>query len=398
MIQVKKPEIKTQKFNLENEDKPIVEPTTRTSEDVHGGDEITQSVGHQRFAQQQASPEQEKTEKQGEQEDNEKQNETGEQEEGEEQEQGQKEQEGQREQSEQEKENENGEENGEKEKEEGQEKESEQEEGEKNETEEQEQTEQKQDQSETGKENQEEEPKEGQKQTEERNAEQVFKLEKGKLFLELYKLIEYLSDEEKTLTPEPISQIQTLNVKKLMFRQYERKQLSSYYEYRERTEIILILDTSGSMTWIQDDLNVFFSVALKRKDVQIFIAPNGVIEEKYNEKTKNFQEIEHEKAMQSIIESGLPVIYIGDYDGANTPVELSHANRVFWVCTETRYKRFAQHDWVNYSEEDFRGFFGRAWNITEIVQVLKEFAKHIQQTRFWLDLHENDIEEPEDDE
>ena len=392
MIKVKKPEIKTQKFNLENEEKPIVEPLTMTSEDVHGGDEVTQSVDDQRFAQQEPSPEQEtKQEEQAEQElnkkegqnetepenakkqeqeyseeqeDNEKQNETGEQEEGEKQEQGQ---EGQNEEPQAQ-----SEENGEEETEEGEEYEEE------NETE------------------SEEESKEY-----EENSKQAFELKKETiqhLHLELYRLIEYMSDEAKVLTPEPVSQTQSLNVKKLLFRQFEKKPLNDYYYYRERTETILVLDNSGSMQWLETTLNTFFTVALKRRDVQVFLAPNGVIEEEYNTKTRQFEEIDHEIAMKKIIQSGLPVIYLGDFDGADTPIELSWHTKVYWICTETRYKYFEQHSWVSYHEEDFHGFFGRAWNIKEIIQVLQEFSKHIQQPHFWLDLHKDDIEEPEDDE
>ena len=370
VIKVKKPQLLENKFNLENEEKPIVEPLTMTSEDVHGGDEITQSVDDQRFAQQEPSKEQEESEQ-------EEQEQTGEQNEEE-----KEKQEGENEETEREQ---TGEQETEQEREEKETEKSEQEEENK---EEQEQTEEQEQEQESEEENEEKE----------KNSEQAFKLKKEalRLHLELYRLIEYLSNEEKALTPEP-SQTQALNIKKLIFRQFERKPLSSYYEYRERSEIILVLDTSGSMTWIKEALNTFFSVALKRKDIQVFIAPNGIIETTYDPKTKKFQEIEHENAMRTIIQSRLPVLYIGDFDGANTPVELSWHNKVFWVCTETRYKYFSEHDWVDYNEEQFKGFFGRAWNEKEIVLVLKEFAKHIMEPRFWLDLHKDeDFEEDEE--
>ena len=400
MIKVKKPQLLENKFHLEQEEKPIVEATTMTSEDVHGGDEITRSVDDQRFAQQQASEEQneentkeqeEEIQEQGEQNEGQEQNEEESEEEGEENEEETKEQTGEQteendseEQSEQEgQENENDDDDDDDDTEQGEQK------GAQNENIEQEE--------ESEEENEEKEHEEQTKENKEKNSEQAFELsKKGKIFLELYKLVEYLSDEEKMLTPEPVSQTQSLNVKKLLFRQYERKPISAYYYYKERSETILILDNSGSMSWLQTELDTFFNAALKRKDIQVFLAPNGIIEEEYNTKTKKFQEIEHERAMRTIVQSGLPVLYVGDFDGGDTPVELSWTNKIFWICTENRYKYFSEHDWMHYTENEYKGFFGRAWNFSEIVHILQEFAKHIMEPRFWLDLHKDeDFEEEE---
>ena len=385
MIKVRKPEIKQNKIHLENEEKPIVEPLMKVSEDFHGGDEVTQSVDDQRFALQQASQEQQnetqereqsKTEKEEAHEEEQEQKENTEEGENGEEHEGQQEQNGNTEQAKGQeqkgqKENEETEQNGEQNEE-------------KTEQEEQEESEEENEQTEENEEEQTEEKQE--------NTEQAFKLTgtKGKIFLELYRLIEYLQEEERQLTPEPVSQTQALNLKKLLFRQYERKSITSYYYYKQRSQAILVLDNSGSMQWLQEVLDTFFAVALKRKDVQVFIAPNGVIEDEYNEKTKKFQEISHEEAMRTIVQTGLPVLYIGDFDGANTPIELSWTNQVYWICTETRYKYFSEHDWVSYNEEQFKGFFGRAWNAEEIVLVIKEFAKHIQQSYFWYDKHKED--------
>jgi len=85
----------------------------------------------------------------------------------------------------------------------------------------------------------------------------------------------------------------------------------------------------------------------------------------------------------------LPVIYVGDFDGADTPIELSWSTRVYWVCTEKRYKYFRYHNGVRYNENNFKGFFGRAFDDKEIIAVLKEFVKNIQKQRFWYD--KNDI-------
>ena len=252
---------------------------------------------------------------------------------------------------------------------------------------------------------------EDQEDTTQYNTQQAFKINekhsiKRQLYLTFYRLVEYLSDEEKQPTLLP-GQTLVLNVKKLMMRQYERKPLNAYYYFRTRSQVFLILDNSGSMTWLIDELDTFFKAALKRKDVIIYVAPNGYIVSYYNDKTKRFEEISHEDAIQQIIKSSLPVVYIGDFDGANTPIELSWTNRVYWICPETRYKYFSHHNWVGrcvkvdshdnckdfqpYYEDDFKGFFGRTFDDEEMITVLKEFAKNVYKQRFWYDKH--DIED-----
>ena len=87
----------------------------------------------------------------------------------------------------------------------------------------------------------------------------------------------------------------------------------------------------------------------------------------------------------------LKVLYVGDYDGANTPIELSWKTKVFWLCPESRYRRFRSHDWVSYDEIAFRGFFARTYNANEMVQALKRFAGFAQFTRYWYDPHEREV-------
>ena len=236
---------------------------------------------------------------------------------------------------------------------------------------------------------------EEQEDTTQYNTQQAFEINekhsvKRQLYLTFYRLVEYLSDEEKhpTLLPGPTL---VLNVKKLMMRQYERKPLNAYYYFRTRSQVVLILDNSGSMDWLMDELDTFFKAALKRKDVIIYVAPNGYIQQYYNDKTKHFELIGHEDAIHRIVQSSLPVVYIGDFDGANTPIGLSWTNRVYWVCPETRYKYFKHHGWVRYNEDDFKGFFGRTFDDEEMITVLKEFAKNVYKQRFWYDKH--DIED-----
>jgi chemotaxis protein histidine kinase CheA len=526
-IKVIKPEVLYNEFHLEHEQKPVVEPTTKTSEDVHGGDEITQSMQDQRFAQQQTEEqqnnqpqcnniqlnyqqtndsstqaEQQHVQQNGTTEDNNETNQQQTQQKTEQQTENHQNNETQQQnqnvssqlddkQTEQQNNNDDSQQDESQSNNENQQNDqsqnnsdsrqnqqtTEQQQNNTQQTNENQQNDQSQNnqqqnelqnnndqQSETNQQQSEQQTNESQQTTEQQsgtnqndeteeqtlddsvsddyqeqeveeqeddydeeddyydydeeqedtpeyNTQQAFKINeehnvKRQLYLAFYRLVEYLSDEEKQPTLLP-GQTLVLNVKKLMMRQYERKPLNAYYYYRTRSQVVLMLDNSGSMEWLIDELSTFFEAALKRKDVQIYVAPNGHIEEYYNDKTKLFELIDHDYAIRQIIRSGLPVIYVGDFDGANTPIELSWTNRVYWICTETRYKYFSHHDWVGrclkedafgncedfrpYHEDDFKGFFGRAFNDKEIITVLKEFVKNVYKQRFWYDKH--DIED-----
>lgn len=450
-IIVKKPEILQNKYHYENEEKPIVDAQNKISENYHGGDEVTESVNDQRFAvneseqqnnqnseqnkeeteqqndtlsqqdseqtNQQSSEEQQSvndnkqqqtSEDQNEEEDNNQQTEQQNnddniehqqsssdqqtQDDNNEDEDQQNNQENEHQQSsdhqnqhtkDQQQNNQNSEQHDNNEDEQNEEENGQQSPEEEEDNEENEQS--SEDEEDTSED-------EEQENTTEYNTEEVAEISKKsriikKLYLEFYRLVEYLADEEKVPSTVPGQSI-ILNIRKLMFRQYEHKPISSYYYYKARSQVVLILDNSGSMDWLVEELNTFFKVALKRRDIEIYIAPNGNIEKYYDFRKKDFVEINHEDAMNQIRQSSLPIIYIGDFDGANTPVELSWTNRTYWICPETRYKYFKSHDWVKYDEEDFKGFFGRAFNDEEIIEVLQQFSKNVMKQKFWYDKHD----------
>jgi len=206
---------------------------------------------------------------------------------------------------------------------------------------------------------------------------------------EFYRFIEMIA-EEKTKIYD-YKDAEEYNVKKLMFRQFERKPLSSYRMVRARDTVILILDNSGSMAWWAENLRILAELALERSDVEVYIAPNGYIEGKLTAGGRSA--VSHEAFMKAT--KGRRIIYVGDFDGANTPILLSQNNDVIWVCPESRYRRFRSHDWVSYSEEDFKGAFLRVYDLDEMFCAIKKLLAHQHVGKAWIDLHEDD--EFEDD-
>jgi hypothetical protein len=198
---------------------------------------------------------------------------------------------------------------------------------------------------------------------------------------QFYRFLENFA-EEKTKVFD-VKSCDEYNVKKLMFRAYERRPLSYYKQSRIRDAIVLILDNSGSMDWWSENLQLLASLALNRKDVEAYIAPNGWIEEKLLPNGHRHT-VFHDDVVKKL--KGRRIMYVGDFDGANTPIVLSWANDVIWICPEERYRRFKSHDWVHYDESYFKGVFIRAWSLEEMFQGL---AKVCRFGNLWIDFHTN---------
>ena len=201
---------------------------------------------------------------------------------------------------------------------------------------------------------------------------------------EFYRFLEIIS-EERTKIFDPRT-AEEFNVKKMMLRPFERKPLNHYKQSRVRDSVIMILDNSGSMDWWAENLSILADLALSRNDVEIYIAPNGHVEERFDKSMRI--PVSHEAMIKGL--NGRKIIYVGDYDGANTPIELSWRNDVVWVCPESRYRRFNAHNWVKYSEYDFKGAFLRVYDLNEMFHAFKTLLSRQYVNGVWIDLHEND--------
>jgi len=195
---------------------------------------------------------------------------------------------------------------------------------------------------------------------------------------EFYRFIELIS-EEKTRTFDPMGNSE-YNVKKLLFRQYERKPLTSYKMSRVKESVVILLDNSGSMKWWADNLAILADLAMQRNDVEVYLAPNGYIEEMLYPK---HQLVNHDEIMKRL--RNRKIIYVGDFDGADTPIILSWYNDVIWVCPEERYLNFLDHDWVHYDESRFKGAFLRVFTLQELFSAFKKLLS-TPALRFWYDL------------
>jgi len=194
---------------------------------------------------------------------------------------------------------------------------------------------------------------------------------------EFYRFLEMVA-EEKTNVYDPVN-ADEYNVKKLMFRPYEKKPLNYYKMSRVRDAVVLILDNSGSMAWWSRNIQTLAELAMERNDVELYIAPNGYIEQAVYR--GELISVSHSEVVKRL--HGRRIIYVGDFDGADTPIELSWHNDVIWVCPESRYKHFLQHDWVHYDELQFKGAFARVFTLEEMFSAFKTVLSN---PRVWIDL------------
>jgi len=207
-----------------------------------------------------------------------------------------------------------------------------------------------------------------------------------KLSRALYDFIEYVADETKVFNNLYADYYEP---KKLMLRRYQGKSLNSTKLGKVRETIVVLLDNSGSMDWVREHVLDTARALIQRHDAEIYFVPNGYIETQLTKQGN--EQVKHENVINKIVSQQLKVLYLGDYDGANTPIELSWKTKVFWLCPESRCRRFRSHKWVHYDESAFRGFFARTYNANEMVQALKRFAGFAQFTRYWYDPHEREV-------
>ena len=222
------------------------------------------------------------------------------------------------------------------------------------------------------------------------NTDQVFTYTSAKnntkLSRALYDFIEYIADETRVFNNLSADYYEP---KKLMLRRYQGKSLNATKSGKVRETIVVLLDNSGSMDWVREHVLETARALIQRHDAEIYFTPNGYVETQLTKQGE--EQVKHENVINKIVSQQLKVLYLGDYDGANTPIELSWKTKVFWLCPESRYRRFRSHDWVSYDESDFRGFFARTYNANEMVQALKRFAGFAQFTRYWYDPHEREV-------
>lgn len=137
-----------------------------------------------------------------------------------------------------------------------------------------------------------------------------------------------------------------LDTRALVRRALTKEPLWKCYKDEIKNQVVVLIDNSGSMSHSNILMQVAFETASRMQNVKAFYMPNG---------QPDFLATDEEiKKLNEAINEAQVVLYIGDFDGANLPIELAYeGKKVLWVCPEmSRYENIEDHDWVYYTQKD----------------------------------------------
>lgn len=184
-----------------------------------------------------------------------------------------------------------------------------------------------------------------------------------------YRLVNDLADQRAGEEPGH----DVLSMKRLVRRAIDKRPLEKCRVNVIHEDIIVVLDDSGSMEWWANLLNALATLCVKRKDVRVFWAPNGRINDPYWERQQGRGSAKIEPFPVSI--QGLNVIYVGDFDGGDTPYNLAKAGaNVAWYCPENRYEDTDEHDWCHHALADYPKRVQFFWTLS-MIDLLRAFKK-----------------------
>lgn len=137
-----------------------------------------------------------------------------------------------------------------------------------------------------------------------------------------------------------------LDMRAIIKRAVTKAPLWHCYKDEIKNQVVVLIDNSGSMDHSYLLMEAAYETASRIQNVQAFYMPNGQFDYKISDKEK--RQIEQAMAAAQV------VLYIGDFDGADLPIELAYAGKeVIWVCPEmARYEHIEDHDWVSYTQAD----------------------------------------------
>ncbi len=153
----------------------------------------------------------------------------------------------------------------------------------------------------------------------------------------------------------PIEGDDEWDIQALMERRLTKRPLSHCRQGRERSSVVVILDTSGSCRHQSAFYSAISAIAAQAGDVDLYLAPNACLESRRTRAGwEDVDEYQDDFGWGRF--SGRTIIFFGDFDGGDAPTEASRRNSVYWLsCEGDRYADMDEHNWCSYTLADFRG-------------------------------------------
>ena len=128
-----------------------------------------------------------------------------------------------------------------------------------------------------------------------------------------------------------------LSVQELLRRKLTKQSLSRCYVSEKKPEVVIVLDSSGSMSEVIPVLEQLSEYAKRMFGNLVLEAPNMQFSEE-DEETFNSAEV---------------LFFVGDFDGIDVILGAAKAGKeVYWLCNESRYDSPADHGWCSYGETE----------------------------------------------
>jgi chemotaxis protein histidine kinase CheA len=396
------------KYNEEPEEKPLMPSESETSEDTHGGSEITESIetspprkstakktSQEEESQEEVSQEEESKEKESqEKESQEEESQEEESQEKESQEEESKEKESQEEESQEEESQEKESKEKESQEEESQEKESKEKESQEEESQEKEsQEEESQEKESQEEESQEEESQEEESQEEPKNIGKQIKVSyvipkelqnatdlSNQIVKLFYQVLNRMINSQWLPKERGFSRI---SMNRAMKRTIHKQAPSYAYSLLSIDKIKLVLDNSGSCQEYAEYLAEIGKGLMKWNNLELYYNGNFELHRgtKYNRKTKKMDQINPMVEIYS--QTNIPIIFVGDIDGMANLVQFSRMNpKLLWINLEQRedYEdNPSSHSWVRrYEYADFKGYMIKAPTKKILPQQLTQLLRTMQ--------------------
>ena len=160
--------------------------------------------------------------------------------------------------------------------------------------------------------------------------------------------------------------------------------LSECKKGKLKEKIVLILDTSGSCAWLAEFYSQIAQVAIEHGLVELYTAPNGIITAKWDKKKKSWTQISDDNGVESTgvgdwntLFENRTIIFFGDFDGADSVIEASWNNKIFWFSSEERYADTTEHSWCHYALDSFRGDYLTCYGASDFVTNTRLILKRL---------------------
>ena len=171
---------------------------------------------------------------------------------------------------------------------------------------------------------------------------------------------------------EPIPGDDEWNVEDIMMRSISKRPITACRQSRERSNIVLLLDSSPSC---EDQAGFYSSLAIGAVGMNIldvYDAPNGRVIRKFNYKIKRFEEFLSKDEIHAGITGwdyikNRTIIFFGDYDGYSVIGNNSKFNKIYWFNPD-----YGRSGYGKSYHKNFDGTIFQCYDDKDFMKILKK--------------------------